>query len=206
MKVLIAEDDGTSRTILETLLKHWGYEVEVTTDGNEAWAALQKENAPRLAVLDWMMPGMDGVDVVRRLRSESKSTPTYIILLTALDGKENIVAGLDAGADDYVTKPFGKEELQARVRVGERMVELQSALSDRVRELQKALDHVKTLQGILPICMHCHKIRTDEKSWQRIEGYIEQHSEAQFSHGLCPECMEKYYPEEERFPGMEGLS
>jgi len=111
------------------------------------------------------------------------------------DRKEDIVSGLDAGANDYVIKPFEQEELRARLRVGERVVELQSALNDRVKELQKALSHIKTLQGILPICMHCHKIRDDQDVWQRLEKYIAEHSGVQFSHGLCPECRKKYYPD-----------
>jgi hypothetical protein len=98
------------------------------------------------------------------------------------------------GADDYIAKPYDIPELRARVDVGRRMVEVQGQLVDRVRELRAALDHVKTLQGILPICMHCHKIRNDSNSWDRIEKYIEEHSKAEFSHGLCPECLEKHYP------------
>ena len=107
--------------------------------------------------------------------------------------KEDIVAGLEAGANDHITKPFDRDELKARVRVGQRVIELQSALADRVRELEEAMSHIRTLQGILPICMHCHRIRNDQESWERIESYIQEHSEAQFSHGLCPECLEKYY-------------
>ena len=99
-----------------------------------------------------------------------------------------------------MTKPFDRDELRARVRTGQRIVELQSALSDRVCELQEALSHVKTLQGILPICMHCHKIRTDDDSWQRIESYIEGRSDIEFTHALCDECLEKHYPEEDGEP------
>jgi len=195
MRILAAEDDSTSRMLLETMLKKWGYEVVSTCDGNEAWAAMQVEDPPQLAVLDWMMPGLDGVEVCRKIRELDATVNTYVILLTALGDKKDIVTGLEAGANDYVTKPFDKDELRARVNVGRRMVELQSALAAKIDELQKALDHVKTLQGILPICMHCHRIRNDEESWQRIEQYIGEHSDAEFSHGICPECLEKYYPD-----------
>jgi len=194
MKVLIAEDDSTSRQILKITLDKWGYEVVVACDGSEAWQAFQTDDSPRLAILDWMMPGMDGVEVCRKVR-ESRAPMVYIILLTTKDRKEDIASALDAGANDYVIKPFEREELLARIRVGERMVALQSGLAERVHELQEALSHIKTLQGILPICMHCHKIRDDQDAWQKLEQYVTQHSEAQFSHSLCPECMKKYYPD-----------
>jgi len=194
-RVLIAEDNETSRLILQSLLAKWGYEVVATRDGAEAWAVLQSENPPRLAIMDWMMPEMDGAEVCRRLREVSAGQPFYVIILTALGRKEDIVSGLEAGADDYLTKPFNREELRARLQVGERVIALQTALAQRAQELEEAIAHIRTLQGILPICMHCHRIRNDEQSWQKVEHYIEAHSNAQFSHGLCPECLEKYYPE-----------
>ena len=194
MKILIAEDDNTSRKLLDALLKKWDYEVVSTSNGDEAWAALQAKDAPRLAILDWMMPGKDGAEICRNVRQLEDHNPTYIILLTALGRKEDIVSGLAAGADDYVTKPFDNRELEARVRVGKRVVELQTALADRIQELQEALAQVKTLQGIIPICMHCHKIRTDQEAWQQIEEYVQNHSAAQFSHSICPDCMAKYHP------------
>ena len=197
LKVLIAEDSLTSRTVLEIMLKKLHYEIVSTRDGNEAWAALQAEDVPKLAILDWMMPGMDGVEICRKVRSQEKSDRKYIILLTALDQKKDIVMGLDAGADDYMTKPFDIEELHARIQVGQRILQLQEELAERVKELEKALSHVKTLQGLLPICMHCHKIRSDQDSWQKLEGYIESHTEAEFSHSLCPSCLEKYYPNDQ---------
>ncbi len=188
--MLIAEDDAVSRRVLETTLVKWGHEVIVTHDGVEAWAALQGEGAPSLAILDWMMPGMDGPEVCRRVRQVNSRTPVYLILLTAKGRKEDIVTGLEAGANDYLTKPFDREELRARVQVGARVVELELSLSERVRELEEALSHVKQLQGILPICSYCKKIRADENYWQRVETYIGEHSEAKFSHGICPDCYE----------------
>lgn len=195
MKVLIAEDDFTTRRMLEILLSKWGYDIVVTRDGKEAWHALQATDPPQMAIFDWMMPEMNGVELCRKIRESITPSLIYIILLTVKDCKEDIVSGLDAGANDYVIKPFEQEELRARLRVGERVVELQSALADRVKELQEALSHIKTLQGILPICMHCHKIRDDRDVWQRLEKYIEEQSGVQFSHGLCPECRKKYYPD-----------
>jgi len=194
MRVLIAEDDLTSRLVLEAALRGWGYDVVSASRGDQAWTLLQAEDRPGLAILDRLMPGMDGIQVCQKLRQKDTQNPVYVILLTALGRKEDIVMGLKSGADDYVTKPFDIEELHARVQVGQRVVELRDALANQVRELQMALAHINTLQGILPICMHCHKIRDDQQSWQRIEKYIQEHSDAQFSHSLCPECLEKYYP------------
>jgi len=192
MKVLIADDDLTSRRMLEVLLVKWGYDVTVAADGDKAWRVLQDPEAPQLAILDWMMPGVDGVEICRQIRQAIPNYPRYIILLTSKGGKEDIVSGLDAGADDYITKPFDREELRTRVQVGRRIIGLQSALACRVKELQEALDQIKTLEGILPICMYCKKIRNDQNYWQQVESYISQHSRAEFTHGLCPECFNKH--------------
>jgi phosphoserine phosphatase RsbU/P len=191
VKVLIAEDDMVSRRLLEATLAKWGYEVMVTCDGLQALAALQGVDAPSLAILDWMMPGLDGIEVCRRVRRTHSHTPPYFIVLTAKGRREDVITGLEAGANDYVTKPFDREELQARVRVGVRIVELQHNLADRVHALEEALARVKQLQGLLPICSYCKKIRDDQNYWQQVEKYISQHSEAQFSHSICPDCYER---------------
>lgn len=128
MRALIAEDDSISRRMLEAFLVKWGYEVLVATEGEEAWGILQGNDAPRLAVLDWMMPGRDGIDICRSVRQRKGRPYVYIILLTARGQKEDIVEGLEAGADDYVTKPFDPYELRARLRAGRRIVELQEQL------------------------------------------------------------------------------
>jgi sigma-B regulation protein RsbU (phosphoserine phosphatase) len=192
MRILIAEDDVVSRRLLETLLGRWGYEVVVAADGEHAWELLQGEEAPPLAILDWMMPGMGGVEICRRVREVGRPSPVYIILLTARASSEDVVQGLEAGANDYVTKPFHREELRARVQVGMRVVELQANLAARVLELEEALARVKQLQGLLPICSYCKKIRDDRNYWRQVETYISEHSEAVFSHGICPECFEKF--------------
>jgi len=187
-RVLIAEDDPVSRRVLEATLTKWGYEVVVTADGTEAWDVLRGETAPSLAVLDWMMPGMDGVEVCRRVRERASANPPYLILLTAKGQREDVIGGLEAGANDYVTKPFDRAELRARVEVGLRMATLQHALTDRVHELEEALIRVKQLQGLLPLCSYCKKIRNDGNYWQQVETYIGEHSGAQFSHSICPDC------------------
>ncbi len=191
MKVLIAEDDPVSRRLLQAALVKWGYEVTVTGNGREAWEALRNPDAPSLLVLDWLMPEMDGVEVCREARKTEALKSSYIILLTSRGSKEDIVQGLEAGADDYVTKPFDHGELRARVQVGSRVVQLQSALADRVNELEEAMANVKQLQGLLPICCYCKKIRDDGNYWHRVESYITGHANVRFSHGICPDCSEK---------------
>jgi len=190
LRVLIAEDDDLSRRLLEVTLSKAGFEVAVTRDGSAALQILEGADPPKIAVLDWMMPGTDGVEVCRRLRATTLAEPTYCILLTAKDRVEDIVEGLQAGADDYITKPFEREELLARVRVGVRILALQTSLAERVRQLEEALARVKTLQGLLPICSYCKKIRNDQNYWQQVDTYVTQHSAARFSHGICPECYE----------------
>ena len=137
MRVLVAEDDLTSRLVLQKTMAKWGYEVVAVRDGNGAWEELQKPDAPALLVLDWEMPGMDGIDVCRKVRARESGHPHYIILLTARSGTEDLVAGLEAGANDYVGKPFDPAELRARVDVGRRFVELY----DQLLASQRALEH-----------------------------------------------------------------
>jgi phosphoserine phosphatase RsbU/P len=191
MKVLIAEDDPVSRRLLQAALIKWGYDVTVTSNGREAWEALQTREVPSLLVLDWLMPEMDGVEVCRQARQVPALKSAYILLLTSRGSKEDIVKGLEAGADDYVTKPFDHGELRARVQVGSRVVQLQSVLADRVQELEEAIASVKTLQGLLPICCYCKKIRDDGNYWHRVESYISGHANVRFSHGICPDCSDK---------------
>jgi len=140
MKILIAEDDFTSRSILTAVLKKWGFDPVVAEDGGAAWDVLQRPDAPRLILLDWNMPGMDGLEICRRLRESEVPNPPYVILLTARGEKGDIVKGLEAGSNDYVAKPYDNEELQARIRVGQRMLELQSHLL----EARDALAHQAT--------------------------------------------------------------
>jgi len=204
MEVLIADDDVICRRMLQVCLTQWGFESVVATDGAEAWRILEGRDPPRLAILDWMMPVMDGVELCRKVRQAHRARPAYLILLTARGGNESVVRGLVAGADDYVTKPFSRDELHARLRVGVRVVELQTSLADRVSELERALASVKVLQGLLPICSYCKKIRNDKNYWQQVESYITEHSEVQFSHGICPACYEKLVKPELERSGVRG--
>jgi sigma-B regulation protein RsbU (phosphoserine phosphatase) len=194
--LLIAEDDKVSRRALEMTLQKWGHRVCVTDDGTAAWEALQRPDLPTLAILDWTMPGLDGIQLCRRIRETPRTKGVYVILLTARHGKEAILEGLDSGADDFITKPFDRDELRARLNVGLRVASLQQSLAARVGELEQALQNVKNLQGLLPICCYCKKIRDDGNYWQRVEEYISQHSEARFSHGICPDCFDQIVKKE----------
>jgi sigma-B regulation protein RsbU (phosphoserine phosphatase) len=190
-RILVADDDSVSLRVLQKMLEKWGHEVVVAKDGTEAWQVLTAPEGPRLAVLDWMMPGMAGATICKRVREIPLDPEPYLILLTARNDSTDIVTGLESGANDYVTKPFHHAELRARVHVGMRVLDLQYRLAQRVQQLEMALKQVKHLHGLLPICMYCKKIRNDEDYWQQVETYISDHTEAEFSHGICPECYEK---------------
>jgi sigma-B regulation protein RsbU (phosphoserine phosphatase) len=194
MKILIAEDDHISRKILQTILTKQGNEVTAAEDGLKALEALQRET-PDILITDWMMPDLDGLQLSRQVRELDLPSYVYVILLTALTEKQRIIEGLDAGADDYITKPYDKTELMARVRAGERVIRLEKTLRERNEALSDALAQVKQLKGIVPICMHCKRIRNDENYWQQVEVYVAEHTEADFSHSICPECLEKHYPD-----------
>jgi DNA-binding response OmpR family regulator len=189
MRILVADDDSVSRLLLETHLRKWGHAPLTATDGTAAWEILQGPDAPTLAILDWMMPGLDGLEVCRRARARTGAPPLYIVLLTARADPQDTIDGLGAGADDFVTEPFDAAELRARVSVGVRVVELQEELAARITDLEQALARVDQLHGILPICSYCKKVRSDSDSWQQVEAYVSAHSAVRFSHGVCPECV-----------------
>ncbi len=139
--ILIAEDDPISRRILQSWLQKWNYHVIALENGIDAWSALQRENSPPMAILDWMMPGLDGIEVCRRIRGRQQGSYKYVLLLSAKESKHDVVTGLEAGADDYLTKPFDVNELRARVRAGKRILELQGALVKAHTELQFEAAH-----------------------------------------------------------------
>jgi phosphoserine phosphatase RsbU/P len=192
MQVLIADDDAASRHLLRAALGGWGFAISEAVEGGEALRILEGSAPPDIALLDWIMPGVDGLEVCRSVRAALPTAPTYIILVTARGGVESVMQGLQAGADDYIAKPFDPRELRARLHAGVRIVELQKALLERFHELEEALKRVKQLQGLLPICSYCKKIRNDRNYWEQVDSYLASHSEVQFSHGVCPDCYEVY--------------
>lgn len=205
MRILIADDDAVSRRLLQGTLVNWGYEVLVASDGNMAWKILQEESStPELTILDWMMPGKEGPEICQLVR-QSPNVDTFLILLTSRDEEEDVVLGLDEGADDYIVKPFSPNKLHARIRSGLRIIQLQRSLTQRATELQTARDRVQLLQKLLPICCYCKKIRDDDNYWHQLESYLVEHTQARFSHGVCPDCLESRVKEElKSLPGASG--
>jgi DNA-binding response OmpR family regulator len=195
MNILIAEDDAPSRFLLQSLLTLWGYTVRAAADGTEAWQILSEPDHPQLLLLDWMMPGIEGPEIVRRLRQRAPDKTYYSIIITSRNDTDSAASALNSGADDFIGKPFDNNELRARVSVGNRTNSLQMALAEHIRDLSDALARVRQLEGIIPICMYCKKIRDDHDSWQQLETYITEHSEALFSHGMCPQCYENQMAE-----------
>ena len=195
MRILIAEDDATSRIVLATVLKKDGYDVTATDDGGAAWEVLQTPDSPRLAILDLMMPGIDGLELVRRVRAIPSAAPPYLIIVSTKSEKADVISALDAGANDYLTKPFDAGELRARIEVGRRMIEMRFELNEKVDELKQALAEVRTLKGIVPICANCKNVRDDQGYWNRVESYLNEHTEADFTHAVCPDCMKRLYPQ-----------
>jgi len=176
MKTLIAEDHREMRASLSLLLRSEGYDVTEAASGADAWREFEHGRFG-LVISDWMMPELDGLELCRRIRAAERPYYPYVILLTALKGKDRFLQAMNAGADDFISKPFDADELRAKLHAAERIVTLQ--------------DRVQRLEGILPTCMYCKKIRDEQQAWVRIEDYITERSNAEFSHGICPDCLAK---------------
>ena len=173
MRILIVEDDFDARDMLEVMLRLDGHEVVCAVNGEQGWERFRGDHFS-VVISDWLMPETDGLELCRRIRSIEATPYCYVILLTALQGKSNYLEAMRAGADDFVSKPFDPDELRARLLVAERIGGLQ--------------DRMKQLEGILPTCMYCKRIRDERDEWVHIEHYISQHTAASFSHGVCPTC------------------
>lgn len=173
MKVLIAEDDPVSSYVLAARIKKMGHEVLVTENGREAWQVYQQDH-PRLVITDWMMPEMNGIELIRLIRNADSNLYTYIILLTALSGRAHFLEGMNAGADDFVTKPLEADGLRVRLQVAERILSLQQERHQ--------------LEGLLPICAYCKRIRDEHDEWHVLETFVGEKTEAAFDATLCPDC------------------
>ena len=184
VSILVVDDDPVARAQLSALVRAAGYQVSLAEHGSEAWDTLQVARIP-VVISDWYMPEMDGPELCRRIRARRDQPYVYFILITSRGGKEQYLAGMRAGADDFITKPVDADQLCARLTVAERILGVR-------RELQQ-------LEGLLSVCAYCKRIRDDQENWSSLEGYIEKRSEAQFSHGICPECYAKHVQ-----PQLEG--
>jgi DNA-binding response OmpR family regulator len=199
--ILVVDDTKENLRILADALGEEGYKVRPALSGRMALEAARKE-LPDLILLDILMPGMDGYEVCEALKADPTLKDVPVIFISALNEVGDKMKGFSAGGVDYISKPFQTEEVLARVKTHLTLRNLQkdvegknTRLRELNRDLQRALDEIKTLRGIIPICANCKKIRDDDDSWQRIEEYISAHSEAVFSHGICPDCAKKLYPD-----------
>ena len=189
MRILIAEDEYTTRLMIQVCLEKWGYTVDSVADGKEAWELLQKNNAPEVAILDWEMPEIDGLELCKRVKGLERDNPIHVIMLTARDTQNDILVGFDAGADDYITKPFNDDELRARIRVAERIVRIQTSLHESLLELSTALDVIESLQSTVTVCRNCQKIEGDDGNWYELDSYIAQKEDYRLSPiDGCPGC------------------
>jgi DNA-binding response OmpR family regulator len=191
VKILIAEDEYTTRLMVQVCLENWGYSIESVEDGKKAWDIINQKNPPQIAVLDWEMPGISGIELCRKIKSLDRSSPIHVILLTARDSKNDISQGFEAGADDYITKPFNDDELGARIRVAERIVTIQSSLNSSLEELREALDMVQSFEEPVAVCRKCKKIGAFDGSWRTPEKLLEYPVDPRFIQLDCPSCKAK---------------
>lgn len=199
--LLIVDDISENIQVLGHVLDKANYSVSFATDGQQALDMIA-DNEFDLILLDIMMPHMDGYEVCRRLKQMPGKRDVPVIFLTARTEVDDIVKGFQVGAVDYVTKPFNRHELLARVRTHielttarKRIIEHNLQLAEKNDALEKALKRVKSLEGILPICSYCSKIRDARGDWKQLEAYITNHSRAEFSHGICPDCLQRHHPD-----------
>lgn len=188
MKVLVAEDEYTTRLMIQVCLEKWGYRVDSVADGKEAWDILKKENGPEVAILDWEMPEIDGVELCRRIKAMDRESPIHVIMLTARDSRSDMLQGFDAGADDYITKPFNDDELRARIRVAERIVRIQFSLYESLEELREALDLVESLQSNVLVCKKCQRLEGDDGRWRQLKELTDEDMDFRFRTVACPDC------------------
>lgn len=190
MKILIADDDPIIRQVLMNLLSKWGYGVVPTTNGAEAWEVLQHDTSLRLGIFDWFMPEINGMELTRRIR-DANIAPFHIMLCTARGGKDSLLDALEAGVDDFISKPFDKEVLQARIKVGVRAVELQSYLIQRLSEAEGATQGLAQLKNFVAVCSVCGNARDMQDQWHKIQLPFPTNTGDTAFHICCPDCRVK---------------
>ncbi len=192
--ILIIDDQPSNLAVLVDFLEDLIIEVVVAENGESGFTRA-KYVVPDLILLDVLMPGQDGFQTCQRLKGDEKTANIPVIFLTALTDVKEKVKGFECGGVDYVTKPLQLEEVWARINTHLTVNRLQQSLRGKNQKLSLALSEIKTLQGILPLCSFCKKVRDDKGYWQQVDEYIQKHTEADVSHGLCPDCLEEHYPE-----------
>lgn len=190
--ILVVDDSNSMSQLLVEMLTAEGYKVRVANSGELALTSVMK-HLPDLVLLDVQMPGIDGFKVCRWLKGDAKLMSIPVIFISAASNVKDIVMGFHAGGVDYITKPFQMEEVLARVKTQLELKRQKELLEQRTVELEEALSKVRVLSGIIPICASCKKIRDDRGFWNQVEMYIRDHSDAMFSHGVCPECLQNLY-------------
>jgi len=204
IKILIVDDDPDVLFATARALRKEGYEVIEASTGRECLSKA-KENKPDLILLDVMLPDIEGTEICKQIKADPFFEGIFVVLLSGFKiASDDQAAGLDTGADGYIARPISNLELLARVRAMARILIAERKVNQLVIELKKALAKVKTLSGLLPICSHCKKIRDDKGYWNQIEAYIQKHSEAEFSHGMCPECSDELYGKEDWYIEMKN--
>lgn len=195
IKILILDDDPDVLFATSRIVKSEGYQVFNASTGSECKELAKKEH-PDLILMDVVLPDIPGTELCKQIKRDPELKDIFVVMISGIKtASDNQADGLDVGADGYIARPISNRELKARVHA---MVRILSAERERDRlilELKEALSRIKTLEGIIPICMYCHKIRDSTDTWQKLEAYISKHSDAQFSHSICPDCMQEHYPE-----------
>jgi len=174
MRILVADDDCTSLVLLSSLLEKQGHECILAEDGKQAWDLYQQQTDIHIIISDWLMPNIDGLQLCKFIRAENRERYTYFILLTVLSGKGCFLEGMEAGADDFLSKPIDTESLMARLRVAERIIGMQIEINQ--------------MEKMLPICSYCKMIRDESDEWAHIDQHMAKHGSHNFSHSICPAC------------------
>ncbi|MCG8617689.1 MAG: response regulator [Desulfobacterales bacterium] len=190
--IVIVDDTPENLTVLLQILSRKGYRARPALSGEIALKTIRAD-LPDLILLDIVMPGMDGYEVCRQLKADETTRDIPVIFISALKEVEDKMRAFSEGGVDYVSKPFQPEEVLARIKTHLSLKSMVTRLADKNQKLQAALDEVKQLQGLLPICAGCKKIRDENDEWNHLESYIESHTEASFSHGMCPDCAKNLY-------------
>jgi sigma-B regulation protein RsbU (phosphoserine phosphatase) len=199
LRILVLDDDAVTRVTLESVIRGAGWSPLAIDDPELAFEILTGPDGPPIALIDWQMPRLSGVDLCRRVRAAEPTARPYLIFVTSNSTPNDIVTGLDAGADGYMTKPIAANELEARVRAGLRTIALQQELRTRLQEAQAESARTKPLRELLPICCYCRRIRDERQQWSTLEQYLTQRVDVRFTHGFCPTCFEHHV-----LPDLEG--